>query len=233
MKFVLLLVIALMTTGQAEAIQKQKVVAKKTVPQKPSMGKGLKKPNLRGSKAVAKKQNSQANKERLTRIEDAKQLKRFVESRILVPLPNSLAVRVAPALGEQYRYCRPWTRKFLEDLGVAHLLRFHRPIQVNSAVRTLERQKVLRRTNGNAAPLTGETASSHPTASTVDIAKSDSSVEKEWMRDYLQQQRDKGKIAVAEEFQQPVFHVMVFKNYGVKKKVVVPKSKPKKVLSHR
>jgi hypothetical protein len=185
-----------------------------------------KKPSLRGSKAVAKKQNMQADKERLTRIQDAKQLARFIKTGILVPLPENIGVRVDPRLDEQYRYCRPWTAKFLEDFGKAYTVRFPgERIQINSAVRDIERQKALRRTNGNAAPIKGETASSHPTASTVDIAKHEPnpkvySTRDEWVRDYLRQKRASGQIVVAEEFRQPVFHVMVFKNYGVKKKVL-------------
>jgi hypothetical protein len=190
------------------------------------------KPSLRGSARVARKQNTEADRERLTRIADEKQLRRFVESGLLVPVPQNLFVRIDSGLKPEYRYVRPWTREFLNDLGRAHYLRFRRPIQVNSAVRPTSRQKILRKTNGNAAPTSGPYRSSHATASTVDIAKGENL---EWMRDYLQQKKATGNLAVAEEFQQSVFHVMVFQGYGkkiakpatTKRKAAVAKAKPR------
>lgn len=190
---------------------------KKTTIKKPRM-------SLRGSGTVARAQNTQADRERLTRIADEKELRRFIELGILVPLPNNLFVRVDSRLDERYRYCRPWTRNFLNDLGRAHLLTFGRPIQVNSAVRPISRQRALKRSNGNAAPVKGPTRSSHPTASTVDIQKGS---DVNWMRDYLRQKKAAGQIAVAEEFRQSVFHVMVFQNYGKKRATKAPAARAK------
>jgi hypothetical protein len=96
----------------------------------------------------------------------------------------------------------------------AHYARFHTPLQVNSAVRTVEFQQRLLRTNGNAAPAGGETASPHLTGQAVDIAKHGLSLtEIAWMRGYLLPLVQQGKIDVEEEFQQACFHISVYKKY--------------------
>jgi hypothetical protein len=70
------------------------------------------------------------------------------------------------------------------------------------------------RTNGNAAPAAGDTASPHLTGQAIDIAKSSLSLtEIAWMRAYLQPLIEQGKIDVEEEFQQACFHISVYKNY--------------------
>ncbi len=117
-------------------------------------------------------------------------------------------------LPENRRYCRPWVAKFLTDIARAHYARFHTPLQVNSAVRTVEFQDQLRRTNGNAAPSEGDTASPHLTGLAVDIAKKPlSHTEIAWMRGYLLPLEQQGKIDVEEEFQQSCFHMSVYRKY--------------------
>ena len=49
----------------------------------------------------------------------------------------------------------------MHDISEAYYKEFHQQIQVNSAVRTVLVQKKLRRHNRNAAPESGEIASSH------------------------------------------------------------------------
>jgi hypothetical protein len=189
------------------------------------------KTSLLGSKAVARQQNTEADRERLTRIANDKQLRRFIKAGILVSLPDNLFVKVDSRLEPRYRYCRPWTRDFLNDYGQAHFLATHgEPIKINSAVRPKSRQEALRRTNRNAAPIVGPYRSSHLTASTVDIAKGKNT---EWSRDYLQLKKSQRQIAVVEEFRQPVFHVMVFKDYGKKKLAATAQKSAKKVPSRR
>ncbi len=112
------------------------------------------------------------------------------------------------------RYCRPWTAQFLATLARAHYARFHTPLQVNSAVRTVEFQQHLMHINGNAAPAEGDTASPHLTGQAVDIAKHGLSLaEIAWLRGYLLPLVQEGKIDVEEEFQQSCFHISVYKKY--------------------
>jgi hypothetical protein len=87
-------------------------------------------------------------------------------------------------------------------------------LQVNSAVRTVEFQQRLLRTNGNAAPAEGETASPHLTGQAVDLAKHGlSRTEIAWLRGYLLPLIQQGRIDVEEEFQQSCFHISVYKKY--------------------
>ncbi len=87
-------------------------------------------------------------------------------------------------------------------------------MQVNSAVRTVEFQQRLLRTNGNAAPAEGETASPHLTGQAVDLAKHGLSLTQiAWLRGYLLPLVQQRKVDVEEEFQQACFHISVYKKY--------------------
>jgi hypothetical protein len=109
-------------------------------------------PPLRGSMASLLRQNQRSDQEGLVRIEDDVQLLQLEGDRAIVPVPASYALRVNPDLPVDRRYCRPWAARFLSDLARSHYARFHRPFQVNSAVRTVNFQRALLEINGNAAP---------------------------------------------------------------------------------
>jgi len=130
-----------------------------------------------------------------------------------VPIEETEGVHVA-IREAAHRYCRPWTEMFLQDLGAAYYEEFGQSIQVNSAVRTVEYQRKLRRRNRNAAPEAGETASSHLGGLTVDINKRGLTRQQHrFIEDYLFSLREEGMIEVAEERRQPVFHVMISEHY--------------------
>ncbi len=170
---------------------------------------------LRGSLASLERQNEILDAEGLERIEDESDLAARVADKLLVPLPASSALMVNPDLVVNHRYCRPWTARFLTDLARAHDAVFHRPLQVNSAVRTVEYQRRLMETNGNAAPAEGDIVSPHLTGATVDIAKEGlNRAEMAWMRQRLLALEATGKIDVEEEFQQACFHITVYKTYA-------------------
>jgi hypothetical protein len=170
---------------------------------------------LRGSLESLERQNARLDADGLERIEDEADLADRIEHGLLVPIPASDALAVNPELPAMHRYCRPWTADFLADLALAHSVEFHRPIEVSSAVRTIEYQKRLMRTNGNAAPAEGDIASPHLTGATVDIAKAGMSrAEIAWMRQRLLRLEVDGKIDVEEEFHQSCFHIAVYKSYA-------------------
>jgi len=155
-----------------------------------------------------------ANRDGLDRIRDDADLLDLRRQQKLVALPENDALRVDARLPENRRFSRPWTATFLAVLARDHYANFHQPLQVDSAVRTVEFQQRLTHTNGNAAPSTGDTASPHLTGQAVDIAKHGLSItEIAWMRAYLQPLIAEGKIDVEEEFQQACFHISVYKNY--------------------
>ncbi len=113
------------------------------------------------------------------------------------------------------RYCRPWTRDFVEDLSQAYYRQFQAKIQVNSAVRTVKVQKKLRRHNRNAAPAYGDTASSHLAGVTLDLQRRGMSKEQvRFVQRYLFYLRALGLVEPEEERRQWVFHVMVSDRYA-------------------
>lgn len=170
---------------------------------------------LLGSHESLERQNARVDADGLERIENEADLADRIAHKLLVPIPASSALTVNPDLEENHRYCRPWTAKFLADLARAHDAAFHRSIEVSSAVRTVEYQKRLMRTNGNAAPAEGDMVSPHLTGATVDIAKKGlSRAEIAWMRRRLMGLEASGKIDVEEEFKQACFHITVYKSYS-------------------
>jgi Family of unknown function (DUF5715) len=172
------------------------------------------KPLLRGSHESMLRQNEEIDRLELPRIADDVELFELEARHDLLPIEESEGLRIASSLEPSRRYCRPWTRDFLQDLADAYYGEFHQPIQVNSAVRTVEQQRKLRRHNHNAAPETGEIASSHLAGLTVDLNKRGlTRTQHKWIEDYLFNLRNAGLIEPAEERRQPVFHIMVSDRY--------------------
>lgn len=171
-------------------------------------------PLLPGSHDSLLRQNAEIDRLQLPRISDEEELEGLIQREELVEIPDTQYLRVAPNLQGSRRYCRTWTREFLEDFGQAFYQAFRKPIQVNSAVRTVEQQKKLRRRNRNAAPAEGETASSHLAGITVDVAKTGMSrKQRKWVDEYFYKLQQLGLIEAAEERRQPVYHVMVSDRY--------------------
>jgi hypothetical protein len=169
---------------------------------------------LRGNRASLERQNQRLEAEGLERIEDEYDLADRIAHHLLVPVPVSGALAINTNLPINHRYCRPWTARFLADLAAAHQAKFHRPLMVSSAVRTVAYKKKLMQVNGNAAPAEGDVVSPHLTGATIDIAKDNlSRAEMAWMRRYLLAIEAQGKIDVEEEFQQACFHIAVYKDY--------------------
>jgi hypothetical protein len=112
------------------------------------------------------------------------------------------------------RYVRPWTKLFLERLGRQFHARFGKPLRVTSLVRTVAYQNALRRRNRNAASPYGPKRSSHLTGASLDISKKGMrAAEVAWLRRVLASIKEKGYLFAIEEFRQPNFHIMVYRNY--------------------
>ena len=170
---------------------------------------------LRGSKESLVRQNEKTEADNLERIVDDGDLNDRIARGMLVRVPVSTALTINGNLPPNRRYCRPWTAKFLTDLGRAHTAAFHRPFEVSSAVRTVVYQKKLERVNGNATSAEGEIASPHLTGAAIDIAKQGMSRQEiGWMRAWLLPMEEAGQIDVEEEFRQACFHITVYKSYA-------------------
>ena len=172
-------------------------------------------PVFRPSRDSLLRQNAEIDRLELPRIQNQAELDQLIASKELVPIIAGETLRFDPRLDPDRRYCRPWTRDFLQDLSEAYYSQFHGQIQVNSAVRTVQVQKKLRRHNRNAAPEKGETASSHLAGITVDIQRRGMSREQiAWMQDYMLPLKEQGLIEPEEERRQWVFHVAVSGSYA-------------------
>ena len=159
-------------------------------------------------------QNEEINRLNLPRIYDDKQLEKLKLSGDLIQIVPTESLRIQPSLDPGRRYCRQWTMEFLEDISTAYYKEFHQQIQVNSAVRTVLVQKKLRRHNRNAAPETGETASSHLAGLTVDLQRRGmSKAQVKWVEEYLKPLEELGLIEPEEERRQWCFHIMVGGGY--------------------
>lgn len=181
-------------------------------------------PPLRGSRASLLRQNEKDAAEGLVRIEDDEQLNEMRADRELVAVPAGASLRVNPDLPSNRRYCRPWTAQFLSDVARVHYARFHRPLQVNSAVRTVAFQRALMGVNGNAAAADGDLASPHLTGAAVDIGKKGLTLQEiAWMRAWLLPLQQAGKIDVEEEFYQACFHVTVYSTYQTPLEPILPR----------
>jgi Family of unknown function (DUF5715) len=171
-------------------------------------------PVLRGSHESMARQNEEIDRLQLPRIADEEQLLSLERTGELVPVEETPSLRWSPSVQSDKRYCRPWTHQFLEDMSTAYYREFHVPLQVNSAVRTMEQQQKLRRHNRNAAPEAGEIASSHLAGITVDLAKRGLTLRQhKWIEDYLKDLRDQNLVEAAEERRTFCFHVMVSDRY--------------------
>jgi hypothetical protein len=196
-----------------------------TEPNRASIGKSHRKashhrrlrwnPMFRPSHDSLLRQNQEIDRIDLPRIQDDDQLEALIASRALVPIVESKSLKIERRLDPARRYCRPWTRDFVEDLSQAYYNQFHAQIQVNSAVRTVMVQKKLRRHNRNAAPAEGDTASSHLAGVTVDLQRRGMSKQQvRFVQRYLFYLRELGLVEPEEERRHWCFHVMVSDRYA-------------------
>lgn len=169
---------------------------------------------LKGSHEVLVHQNLMADDEHLDRIQDDEELEALIAHHQLVNFSENAGLRLNPELPGERRVARVWTVRFAEDMARNFYERFHQPLIISSAVRTVMYQLRLQRVNGNAAAVDGDGASPHLTGQAIDIAKRGMSpAELAWMREYLLPLMQAGKIDVEEEFKQSCFHISVYKSY--------------------
>ncbi len=171
-------------------------------------------PMFRPSHDSLLRQNEEIDRLELPRIQDDAELEELKTSHALVPIEESETLRIEHRLDPSRRYCRPWTRDFVEDLSEVYYRQFHDQIQVNSAVRTVKGQKKLRRHNRNAAPAEGDTASSHLAGVTVDLQRRGMTKEQiRFVENYLFYLHALGLVEPEEERRHWCFHVMVSDRY--------------------
>ena len=160
-------------------------------------------------------QNEEIDRLDLPRIQDDDELEALKASGDLVPIEESESLKIERGLDPSRRYCRPWTRDFVQDLSEVYYRQFHDQIQVNSAVRTVKVQKKLRRHNRNAAPADGDTASSHLAGVTVDLQRRGLTKDEiRFVERYLFYLNALGLVEPEEERRHWCFHIMVSERYS-------------------
>lgn len=160
-------------------------------------------------------QNTRADNANLSRMTNAAMVRRFARRGYLVSVPSTGTSYYLHDIRRSERYCRPWTKLFLDRLSRQYRARFHQRLRVTSLVRTVGSQERLAQWNGNAADATGEERSSHLTGATIDISKRwMSPAGQEWLRETLYSLREAGYLYAIEEFYQPTFHIMVYPKYA-------------------
>ena len=153
------------------------------------------------------RQNEAINQMGLERIQNEFELSCLVKAGILVALPNTDAVKPAPSLPANRRYALPRTVFFLLSLSEAYRQQFGKALTVDSAVRPKSVQERLRRTNRAAAPVNGETASSHESGTTFDLSKKMPRAQLQWLRNVLSYEVAMNHVIVEDE--RNCLHVMV------------------------
>ncbi|MGA2886010.1 MAG: DUF5715 family protein [Halobacteriota archaeon] len=153
------------------------------------------------------RQNEAIDQMGLERIQNEFELSCLVKAGILVALPNTDAVKPAPSLPANRRYALPRTVFFLLSLSEAYRQQFGKALTVDSAVRPKSVQERLRRTNRAAAPVDGETASSHESGTTFDLSKKMPRAQLQWLRNMLGMYQAYDVVIVEEE--KNCLHIMV------------------------
>lgn len=152
-------------------------------------------------------QNAEIDRLALPRIQNDRELRELIADGELVQIQATPALRVnVPA---NRAYVRPWVNDMLVTLSAAFFTQFAKPLQVNSAVRTVRVQRSLLRWNRNAAKTSGEKASAHLAGVAVDLQRRGlSPVQVRFLEWRLLAYWLRGQVLVEEEIRQPCFHVV-------------------------
>src|SRR6516162_10170751 len=116
--FVMALLVGVAVCGQAFGVRQ--TPTKKLHSSKHSLRHSRWNPMFRPSHESLLKQNEEIDRLELPRIADNDQLEELKLSEALVPINASQFVRFDPRLDPQRRFCRSWTRDFVDDLGEAY-----------------------------------------------------------------------------------------------------------------
>ena len=159
-------------------------------------------------------QNEQMHAMELPPIKNSSELEELKANGSLAPFEESDHLHIAKGLPMDRAYARPWTVDFVEDVAREYYEEFGVPLQLNSAVRTVQVQRKLRRHNSNAAPESGDIISSHLAGTTVDIQRGGlTKAQHQWLENYFANLKALGLIEPEEERRHYCFHVMVYQDY--------------------
>ncbi len=170
--------------------------------------------SLRATRSSQAIQNERADDDHLSRMENRAMTQRWARLRLLERVPAKTSTYYLHAVREENRYLRPWAKLFLERLSRQFHARHRKQLRITSLLRTADYQRRLSRYNGNAAAAKGPKRSAHLTGACLDISKKGMTrAQQAWVRSVLSSLKTKGYLYAVEEYQQPVFHVLVHRDY--------------------
>lgn len=149
-------------------------------------------------------ENIAADSMGVSRIENEPEMNALILQQTLVPLDG---LTVDKHLPKNRRFALPKTVDYMRGLDNDFFSAFGRHLVISSAVRPATVQKKLRRRNRNAAPDSGDRASSHERGTTVDICRRFSTRQYRWLAARLMYDRALGRVYVIEE--RACFHIFV------------------------
>lgn len=167
--------------------------------------------NLLGSIHARAYETAMADFLGLDPIKDDAELRQAIRDGKLVPIPNNRYVRRDRRLPKKYAYCLPHVRDWLLLKGRSVREATGKPIRVTSAIRPEAYQLRLARRNGNAAPVDGPFASTHPTGATVDIGyKGLKRREVSLLSKLFSEGEHRNEFQATKERYQACFHIMAY-----------------------
>ncbi len=159
-------------------------------------------------------QNEQMASMNLPPIKNDAELEELKSDGSLAPFEESDHLHIAKGLPMDRAYARPWTVDFVEDVAKEYYEEFGVALQLNSAVRTVQVQRRLRRHNRNAAPESGDIISSHLAGTTIDLQRGGlTKPQHQWLENYFANLKALGLIEPEEERRHYCFHIMVYQDY--------------------
>lgn len=168
-------------------------------------------PSFAGDSMI--RQNQEIDNLKLPRIVDESQLKQLISQNELIKIPEDKHIRIEQHVKPLHKYVRPWTRDFVVSMADNFYSDNHQLLIIDSAVRTVEQQANLIKTNRFAAPAYGKITSSHLAGITVDIQKRKyTSKQRRWVVEYLRNMQTQGFVVFSEE--PYCYHVAVLEKYN-------------------
>src|SRR5262245_52123825 len=152
--------------------------------------------SLKGSRGAMRRQNSVAQKQDLTFLRNSTQVRRFIESGLLVRLPGNANYEVRRV---SFPYARPAVKTFIERISSQYRAACGEKLVVTSLTRPLSRQ-----------PRNGHELSVHPTGMAADLRVSRRSSCRKWLESTLKALEAERVLDATRERRPSHYHVAVF-----------------------
>jgi len=157
---------------------------------------GIPAQSLKGSRVAMERQHAVARKMDYTFIRNAAQVRKFVASGLLVPVPGNGDYELD---GVSFPYARPALRTFVVRLAQQYRSACGEKLVVTSLTRPLSEQ-----------PRNASDLSVHPTGMAADLRVSRKASCQRWLANTLLSLEKKGVLDVTREQRPPHFHVALF-----------------------